>query len=181
MVRRQSGLSLVELTVALAIIALTTSMAALSLASLNGYLKVTSTVALLSDTIAKARLDALSRYEYRAVEIPAPQAGTLVVDHVVIRACNLSLVSCNPDDAAAWPQVATVPAGEGMGFVYPSNGAGASYDIVFTYMGSSTLREMADIGVCHVYRDSLGRLQCRDGAAAKTVRIRMVTGIVQVL
>ncbi|HLN60980.1 MAG TPA: prepilin-type N-terminal cleavage/methylation domain-containing protein [Symbiobacteriaceae bacterium] len=179
--RRQSGLSLVELTVALAIIALTTSLAAVSLVSLNGYMKVTSTVALLSDTVAKTRLDAMSRYEYRAVEIPAPQAGTLVVDYVVIRSCNLSQVACNANEASLWPQVAIVRAGEGMGFVSPTADATAPYEIVFTDLGSSTLREMADIGVCHVYRDASGLLQCQGGVSAKTVRIRMVTGIVQVL
>lgn len=180
MVSRQSGLSLVELAVALAIIALTTSLAALSLVALNGYMKVTSTVALLSDTIATTRLDALSRNEYRAVIIPAPQPGTLVVDHVLITRCQ---ANCIVEEAAQWPAVGPPVRAEGMGFVYPDpDDVSHPYEIVFDPIAGAHMRNRdTDIQLCHVYQDAAGVPQCQTNATAKTVRIRWVTGIVHVL
>jgi prepilin-type N-terminal cleavage/methylation domain-containing protein len=181
--QEEHGFTLIEVAVTALIVALLSGMAVLSGVGLVTRARVSNSAAAFADNLSFAREGAMAQYKRWMLTFPAPPTASDTIAFYDISSCDLSLHPCAPDDPADWEAGSTVQAGPGIGFqiLQPAAVPPQPVQIIFDRSGRNMTAVDVDLKICLTVTGASGRVTCRPGGAAKSIRIRKVSGIVQSL
>lgn len=169
--RSESGVTLVEVTVALAVIALMTSLAMLSGSAIIRSGQASRAASRLLDHIAIARMSAVAETrEWRIrFDDPTPPGSAVVQGYTV--------ESCPVNSCATWTEEDTYELQDGLGIQVLFNG-GKPIKLQFNpdgfYSGPTT-----EISICQIQVNPGGIETCKSGSAGRTIRIHGNTGVIE--
>lgn len=168
--RSQSGYTVIELVVVLAIISLIASMALLSGSAMMRSARVSSTFSKLVDDIAVARMRAISQSALWKIKFDQPSPGDSVVQEY-------SLQSCSPTPCSGWDLEATVQLEEGMGIQVPLTGSGEPKELQFNKNGFFAGSTMT-LKVCRIQTNGVGNKVCQY-SGSRTLTVHGHTGVLE--
>lgn len=167
--RSESGLTLVETVVTLAIIALMAGMAVFSGSSMIRSAERSQAMSKLTDDLAVARMSAIARSETWRIRFDAPQPpGSTVVRSWIVE-------YRKPGDSTWTTYGETYTLGDGLGLEVPIEG-GLPVTLQFNRFGRFGRGENTYLTVCPIVDGAGGVKQCQQGIALRTIRLQANTG-----
>lgn len=173
--RDQSGVTLLEVVIAVAILALVSGLATLAGVGFLNSSKTSKARTEFADSVSLTRESAIARYErWRIRFIPHPVAGSGIIRTYVLESCPLPVgnpgTACTDD--LEWTEQQRVHLAPGIGLV--TTVTTITFDRTGRFMDSDSNFE-----ICPVIKNEDNSEVCRTGPHARTVRIRQFSGIIE--
>ncbi|MFZ5814979.1 MAG: GspH/FimT family pseudopilin [Bacillota bacterium] len=169
--RSESGVTLIELVVVLAVLSLATSLALLSGSAVVRSSQASRAASRLLDHIAIARMSAVAQTaKWRLNWDPPATPGSTVVRGYRVE-------SCVGSPCASWVEQDRYQLEDGLGLAVPMGGSGPNplqFNPDGFYSGPTV-----EITVCRVQTEPSGAETCQSGYAGRTIRIHANTGVIE--
>jgi type II secretory pathway pseudopilin PulG len=176
--RDQSGQSLVELVVVVALIALFSGMATFSSVHLLMSSRISRAASAMADSVSLSRQNAIGRYEqWRIQFVPNPIPGSRVFHSYLLESCPLTVTAPGSACTGTWSTEREVHLDGGIGVLPLSDGAPVAtlvFDRTGQFLGSTT-----ELRVCVVAKDINGAEICQVGSTGRLIRVHGFSGFVE--
>lgn len=170
--RSESGVTLVEVMVALAVIALTASLAMVSGSAIIRSGQASRATSRLLDHIAIARMSAVAQTAKWRIRFDAPPPGSTVVRGYTVESCAVS-----PCSGGSWAERARYELQDQLVLQVPFSG-GNPDPLMFNPDGFFP-NPTTEISVCRVQVGVGGVETCQSGSVGRTLRIHGNTGVIE--
>lgn len=170
--RSESGVTLVEVVVALAVIALAASLAMVSGAAIIRSGQASRATSRLLDHIAIARMSAVAQTAKWRIRFDVPPPGSTVVRGYTVESCAVS--SCS---GGSWVERARYVLQDQLGLAVPFSGSTPDH-LMFNPDGFFP-NPTTEISVCRIQVGAGGVETCQSGYDGGTIRIHGNTGVIE--
>lgn len=168
--RSESGVTVVEMLVVIAVIALTASLALLSGSGVIRSSQASRAASRLLDHIAIARMSSVAQTATWRLRFDTPISGSTVVRGYTVESCSAS-------PCASWIEQDRYELEDGLGLAVPFSGSipdPLQFKPDGFYDGGTV-----EISICRVKTYSGGVEACQSGYAGRTIRIHANTGVIE--